>query len=191
MTTFGLKLATAPVQEPVSLTDVKRRLRVTVDDSDADLLDALAECRALCEQECGRAFLTQTWTLYLDGFPGCGEIVLPRPPLQSVTSVKYYDTDGVQQTVSTSDYHVDTGREPGRIWLASGSSWPAVQAGRPSAVEVRYVAGHANPLAVPRNVKSAILMLMWDRFNNPSGGDAGIPPAVRRALDGSEVGYMW
>lgn len=188
---IGLVLTTAPASEPVTRTEAKARLRVTVSDSDTDIDDSITEARALCEQECGRAFLTQTWTLTLDDFPLGYEIRLPRPPLASVTHVKYYDEDGVQQTFSSSNYFVDTGTEPGRIWLSPDATWPTVQYGRPGAVEIRYVAGWASAALVPKTAKSAILAVLWHKFNTPDGGEQGIPPAARRLLNSLEVGEVW
>ncbi len=47
-----------------------------------------------------RALITQTWDMYLDAFPcGNGEIRMPFYPLQSVTAVQYYDTDGILRAI--------------------------------------------------------------------------------------------
>lgn len=187
---FGLKLITAPVQEPVALSDVKARLRITVDDSDDDLTLLLAECRAALEAESGRAFCSQTWSLYLDTFPPDGVIVIPRPPLQSVTWVKYYDTDGVQQTLDSANYYVATGGEPGRVRRGYNIIWPITQYYRPEAVEVRFVAGVSNPANLPPQVRGAILTTVADRFDHPDG-PVSIPPAARRLLDTLDVGQVW
>lgn len=185
----GVKVVTPPADEPVSLAEAKKRLRVTVDAEDDDLTDLVAECREQAEDECGRAFVTQTLDLFLDGFPrGRGAIELPRPPLQSVTTVKYYDAAGELQTLDAAAYHVAAGAEPGRVVpVADGDGWPVTQAGRPQAVEVRYVAGYGLAAAVPRSAKAAVLALVADRHANPDGGDRAIPPAARRVLDALDV----
>ena len=71
----------------------------------------------------GRALVTQTWELVINTFP-THEIKMPLPPLQSVTSVKYDDGEGVEQTLSTSLYTVDTASEPGWIVPPIGTGWP-------------------------------------------------------------------
>lgn len=187
---FGLKLVTAPVQEPVSLSEAKARLRVTVDDSDDDIAALIREARAQCESECGRAFCTQTFSLYLDAWPCDGVITIPRPPLQSVTYVKYYDSTGTQQTLASDQYHVATGGEPGRVVRPYNVVWPTVQYGRPEAIEVKFVAGVANPASLPPAVKAAILVTLSDRADDPSGGTE-IPPAARRLLNTLETGQVW
>jgi hypothetical protein len=52
-------------------------------------------------------------------------------PLQSVTTVKYYDASGVLQTLASTVYQVDTVSQPGRIVLAPTQIWPTVQANAP------------------------------------------------------------
>lgn len=191
MPVTGLKLFTAPASEPLTVTEVKARLRITISDEDTDLAALLAECRELCERECQRAFITQTWVLYLDDFPRGGDrsIRLPMPPLVSVTHVKYHDVDGTQQTYSSASYHVATGADPGRVVPVDGGVWPAVDYGRPEAVEIRFVCGFGAAAAVPAAAKNAILVTMADRRENPQGA-IGIPAAARRALNTLEYGEV-
>jgi uncharacterized phiE125 gp8 family phage protein len=187
---IGVRVTTPPAVEPITLAQAKARLRITIDDEDDDTAAQLFEARAAAEQECGRAFVTQTLTLYLESFPrGRAAIPLPRPPLQSVTWVKYYDGDGVQQTLSGALYHVATGGEPGRIAPVGSAYWPAVQYGRPEAVEIRYVAGYGLAADVPNEAKAAILMILSERRDNPAGGLA-IPPGARRCLDLLDYGEV-
>src|SRR4030067_860491 len=84
------------------------------------------------------ALITQTWELYLDAFPAW-EIRVPKPTLQSITSIVYTDTDGILQTLAGSMYLVDNKSEPGRITPAFGEVWPVTRA-QINAVIVRFVA---------------------------------------------------
>lgn len=199
---FALKLVTAPASEPVTVAEAKARLLITIDDEDTDLAAMVTQSRELCEAGCQRAFVTQTYSLYLDRFPGGCEAVapsdgyeyqryasgreirLPRPPLQSVTWIKYYDAAGVQQTLDPSAYYVATGSEPGRIRPVT--YWPATQV-RPEAVEVRFVAGYGGASAVPAAAKAAILLTVKQLRDAP---DADLPPAARRFLDTLETGEV-
>lgn len=204
----GLKLITPPTAEPVSLADARARLRVVATAEDADLLAMIAEARAMAEGECGRQFLTATYSLVLDGFPTYldqrpasvryGEprrlwdqtIRLPRPPCQSVTWVKYYDPNGVQQTLDPSAYILAASGEPARLVPVPQTYWPGTQYGRPEAVEVRFVAGYGDTAAaVPREAKAAILDILAHRFQKRGDEAAvGIPPTARRLLDQLEYG---
>jgi uncharacterized phiE125 gp8 family phage protein len=186
MKPFGLKLVTAPAAEPVSLAEAKARLRVTIDDEDSDIESLIRQARGLCEEGCHRFFVAQTWTLYLDCWPKpeCDGIRVPRPPLVSVASVKYYDTDAVQQTIDSADYYVGTGSEPGRIVPVAGY-WPAVQLHRPDAIEIQFTAGYGPASAVPPAAKAAILVTVRALRDDPG---AALPPAARTFLNTLEYG---
>jgi hypothetical protein len=160
---MSLRQTAAPTAEPVSLDALKLHLRIDGSDED-DLLTAFtAAARGTCESFQGRAYVAQTWRVTLDRFPGGGEewtadkefvasadpnaagtIRVPRPPLISVTSIAYVDTDGDSQTLDAADYTVDTASEPGRIVPAYGEDWPSTRE-QPGAVTVTFVAGYATP----------------------------------------------
>lgn len=165
-------LITPPTAEPVTLEEVKAHLVVTTDADDTLLLALLTAAREYVESPgLNRALLTQTWEVTLDQFPHVcqqtphGELLLPRPPLQSVTSVKYYDGAGVQQTLPVTDYYVDVTHEPGRIAPTVGLWWPLTLE-RIAAVTVRYVAGWTTVSLVPRRYKQAILFLLAHWYEN-------------------------
>lgn len=191
MERFGLTLITAPVEEPVSLAEAKARLQVTIDDMDTDIDALIRESRGAAESEVGRAFLAQTWAMTLDGFPCGRSIDLPRPPLASVAWVKYYDADGVQQTLDAASYYVATGSEPGRLVLKAGRAWPVAELGRPESVEVRFTAGVSSRSLLSPLVVAAVKLIMSARWENPTGEGVDIPPAARRILNGLETGKVW
>lgn len=90
-----LNLKTAPTVEPISLDEAKLHLKIDGSD-DNTLISALIEtARKLVESETKRGFITQTWQMYLDSVPA--EIRIPKPPLQSIESIKAIS--GVQNTV--------------------------------------------------------------------------------------------
>ncbi len=140
---MALKLITAATVEPVTLAQAKAQLNVDHDD-DNDLIELLISVtREHLDGEAGllqRALVTQTWDLYLDAFP-CGDIRIPLPPLQSVTSVKYDDENGDEQTVDAENYSVDTVNEPGWLRRNHSWSWPTTYCAA-NAVRVRFIAGY-------------------------------------------------
>ncbi len=160
-------LTTAPTVEPVTVTEAKQHLRI--DDSfyeyETDLIAALIQtARELAEQHTRRAFITQTWTINLDGWPAGDEVVLPFSELISVTSVKHYDNDDTESTFT--DYSVDTG-DGGRIVLDSGSTWPTEELRPRSPIAIIFVAGYgAAASAVPKSIKQAILMMVGHLYEN-------------------------
>ena len=143
-----------PASEPVTLAEAKAHCRVEVSDDDAYITALITGVRIVAEQELQRTLITSTYKLILDGFPS-DQIDLPYPVLQSVTSLKYYDEAGVQQTLSAGLYRVDAVGQPGSI--STTDAWPKTQS-RQDAVEVVYVAGWTAAANVPQNIKQWMLM---------------------------------
>lgn len=139
-----LVLVTPPSIEPLTVDEAKDWARITEDAEDGIVGRLVMAARANVEQLTGLALLTQTWDYFLDAFP-C-QIDLPRPPLQTVTYIKYLDTDGALQTLATDQYTIDLKRHPARIVPAYGVSWPGTRE-EPNAVQVRYVAGYGPAVA--------------------------------------------
>lgn len=163
---------TAPTVEPVDAADVRAHTKIDQGAEDPLLEVLIASARALAEAETGRQFVTATWEAIYDGFPCASEIVLPRPPLVSVSSVKYLDTSGTEQTWSTSNYVVEAPSgetaAPGRLRLAYGVSWPTTQCVARS-VRVRYICGYgsaSSPAAVPAGIRHAIMVGVSEAYKN-------------------------
>jgi uncharacterized phiE125 gp8 family phage protein len=166
---MALKIYAAPTEEPVFVDDAtKLHLRAESDIDDDLIALYIQAARIFCEDYHGRKYITQTWDLYLDAFP-CGDIILPYPPLQSVTHVKYKDTAGVLQTWAATNYVVDSISEPGRISLAYGISYPSTL-DEIQSVQIRYVCGYGLASSVPMHAKQAILLKLADLYENR--GDA-------------------
>ena len=144
--------------------DMKKHLRIDEDDEDSLLADYLEAAERQVETELAIGLMEQTLVLRLDWFPA-RRIRLPRPPLSSVTSITYTDTNGTSQTLATDQYTVNTFTTPGEIVEAWGKSWPATR-DVPNAVVVTYVTGYAQPEDVPQMVRNAILLSAGDLYWN-------------------------
>lgn len=189
---YGLKLYTAPAQEPVSLTEAKLHLRVTFTDEDTLISSLIAAARQWIEEQTYRQLVTATWDLVLDEFPsGGGPIRIPRAPLQSVTSITYTDTAGAAQTLSSSLYAVSATRQPGLIRPAYGQVWPEAQ-DKPDAVTVRFVAGYGVANEVPDLLKAGVKLLIgqWYEFREPviPASVSEVPLTVQRIVQSYDLG---
>lgn len=163
---MALKLITAPAAEPVSTSEAKSHLRVDTTADDTYIGTLITVARQNVESHLRRALISQTWEVVLDAFPA-GVIRLPKPPLASVTSIKYTDDEGNESTYSSANYVVDTDTEPGRVVLKSGQTWPAVTLAAVNGVRVRYVAGYgAAGSNVPQAIRQAILLVIGSLYEN-------------------------
>jgi uncharacterized phiE125 gp8 family phage protein len=90
-----------PTEEPVSIEEARAHVNVEADcaDFDTELNGFIAAARGHAEAITGTAIVTQTVVLRAARF--CDLKRLPIAPLQSITSVKYLDSAGVEQTLST------------------------------------------------------------------------------------------
>ncbi|MCK9504702.1 MAG: head-tail connector protein [Porticoccaceae bacterium] len=158
-----VSIVTQPAFEPVTLDEAKAHLRVTHDAED-DLITALiTAAREAAENYTHRALCEKTLEYYCDAFP-C-QIVLPQPPVQSVTSVKYIDRDGIEQTLDAAEYQTHIQNEPALIVEAYGKTWPTTR-DELNAVRVRYVVGYASAADVPGPVKAALLLMIGHLYEN-------------------------
>ena len=160
------KLITPPAIEPLTVEEVQQHLRID-GDAEYDLLAAyIRAAREACEAETWRALITQTWETALPGWPSERRIVLPKPPLQSVTWVKYVTEDGTEHTLDSDLYRVDSFAEPGLVILRRDQSWPGetLDVGLP--VRVRYVAGYGDTAAsVPAGLVQGMKMVIGHWYN--------------------------
>jgi len=142
-------------------------LRVDLTDDDTLITALIKAARVRLEMDAGIALINQTLEMTLDCFPqNGGPIKLKRPPLSSVASIKYIDSDGDEQTWDSSKYRVDTASKPSRITPAADESYPVTQFVT-GAVIIRYVAGYgAASTAVPQDLIQAILMLIGHWYEN-------------------------
>jgi uncharacterized phiE125 gp8 family phage protein len=174
-------LTTAPVLEPFTLAEAKAQIRSVQDKEDATVQSYIKAARAACEEYQFRGLLTQSWTLALSEFVS----VIPLPmaaPLQSVTSVKYYDTNGTQQTLATSVYTVDTRSRPGRLALAAGQTWPAIQSLRKvNRIEIEYIVGWTSSALIPESIRQGMRILIGNMDVDRDGMAVGTEQAMRVA----------
>lgn len=150
---------TQPAEEPVTVAEVKTHLRIDVDTEDALLGAYLTAARVYYEQATWRALVTQTLGVRLSYWPGVDYIPLTRPPLQSVTSIVYTDSDGNDSTFPPSNYNVYANGDTGLIWLKDGLSWPSTTLQPGPSILITYVAGHGDAEDVPELDKQAIRLL--------------------------------
>ena len=198
----GHQLVTAPATEPVSAADVKNQLELDVSDTSKDTqIDLYIEsARQVIEQYTGLAFINQTWRLTLDNWPSvstqwwdgvkdgaiselyitgrAADILLPRYPLSSITSITVDDS-----AITVASYFIiDTDQKPGRLVLKDGSAWPVVDAAA-NGIKVTYVAGFGSSSSdVPATLRLAVIQMAAYMFEHR--GDCNTDDAM--AMSGAK-----
>lgn len=161
----GYTIVTPSSILPVSLEELKLAMSITSDAKDNDLKLCLEAAITLVEKTAWISLINRTMKVIFDQiFPD--EILLPCPPVVSVQSVKYYDTEGVLTTLASTEYMVDTISAPGRIFPAFNKTFPST-ANIQAAVQVEYTAGYgAAASLIPANIKRIIIAIASDMFEH-------------------------
>jgi uncharacterized phiE125 gp8 family phage protein len=173
---WSLELITPPVVATPALTEGQCRAHSRIDPAvpGDDIAVKQLAAIATCEDFTGRQLATATWELWLSTWyePGIyrpsscggpGVIRVPKPPLQSVTSIKYLDEDGVLTTLDAADYVVVAGSGPkaprAEIFPAYGTTWPTSRV-QPGSIQINFDAGYGDDhTTVPAELTQG--MLLW------------------------------
>lgn len=162
-------ILTEPTAEPVTLEEAKEHLIVEHTEDDYLISQMISAARRHAERRCDRVFVRQKWRLYMDN--GFSAFELSPAEVQEVEGIYYLDTDGAEQTLSTSVYTVDIPRQ--EVYLAYNQSWPGTRTVR-NAVWADVWAGYyktdSSPIDqlqyIPEDIKIAILLAVEDMYTN-------------------------
>lgn len=144
-------------------------IRLTATSVEDDLLtDIIDAATGHVEDITRRYLLSQTWDYYLSEWPGCDYIKIPGGNLQSVTSVKWTDSDGTETTLTeNTDYYVETnGTGIGRLVLPYGETWPSGTLYTTHPIVIRFVAGWTAAANIPAKIRNAIKLICADQYVN-------------------------
>ena len=190
------KVTTPPASEPLTLAEAKAHLKVDFTDDDTLITSLIAAARDYAEQLTGRALLTQTITQTLDAFPiitfrnPYGAIRLFKSPLQTLKTVKYYDTDNAltilynntaPPPIIPDTLIVNTIAEPAAIYPAVETTYPDITA-RPDAIELVYVAGWTSASLVPPAIRQAMLLMIGEMYERRENFVKQLPTAAEHLL---------
>lgn len=171
----------------VTSSDFKAHARIYHSEDDAYIATLILSATQVIEHETRRALINRSFTLQLEGFPADGEIILPRSPLSTVSSVTYTDAAGATQTLSASDYNTYSVNGVGRVVLKSTASWPTTQGTGALDVSVTFTAGYgASSASVPAALRHAVLLQATHMYDNRTAVAPAqlyeIPRAVERLI---------
>lgn len=169
-----LTRVTAPVGEAITVGDVKAYLSILDSDAEQDgliemLIGAVTDYLDGPSGILGRVICEQVWTLELASWP-VGGLALPIEPLSTV-AINYVDAEGDSQTLDAEAYDLEglgglgeSSARPALSW-AEGVVLPELgPALYPVSIALTGGAGTAS--AVPRGLRTAMIMLAGHWFDN-------------------------
>jgi uncharacterized phiE125 gp8 family phage protein len=177
-----LMLMSGPAAEPVSVEEARAHLRIDTTNEETLLAAFIVAARIALEAQTRRVFVTQSWRLILDGWPGTS-VTLPLAPVSAVTAITMNDEEA-PRSVAASHYETVLAGNTPRI--AALTPWPHPSR-RIGGIHIDFTAGYGAPDAVPQPLKQAILMLTahWYENREPVGlGEANndLPLSVAQLI---------
>lgn len=177
------------VVEPVTTQDVIDQGRRPAGQELTLITRYIKAARVACENYLNLTISPKTLEVVLPSFAGF-DGVIPLGPVQSIVSLKYIDTNGVEQTFSSASYSLDQYSQPNMLRLGYGLTWPSLRT-QYDAVKLRYIAGYAfnesPPKPVPPTVVQAMLLTVDHFMENRTAVDIDtlrpLPLGVKYLLD--------
>lgn len=169
---MGLTVTSSTAVPSAMLTMAKAHMRVAGSTDDTLITTYLDAAINDAETYTGVAVLNKVYKYTLPDFPPSVEIVLPRSPVSAVASVKYYDTDGVLQTLSTDYYSVNLNDQMrATVTLNGDYDWPDVDEDNREGVEIAFTAGHGTDYTLaPPMLTVGIFLYAGHIYDNRDGG---------------------
>lgn len=173
MKLYAPVLIAQPTLKPVTRTEVKAALDIGYTDKDTLIDGLIAAATAHFQNTLEMPLCEQSWSQSFEEI--CGTLYLEKTPVISVTSVKYIDGAGDEQTVDTADYSLVVDETSTSIKFRSGYTAPTLSSEIIPGVAVIYKSGYANAgsdpnftSTVPDDIKQAMFLLIRQWFDNPS-----------------------
>jgi len=161
---------TGTVTELITTAQAKAHLRVDISDDDTLIDTLVTAARMHVEMHTGRSFAQHTYRADIPNFNDA--IVLPHRPIQSITSIQYYNTDSPEAltTLAANVYNLNSET----IYRNYGMDWPTAWAIRPDAISITYATGYldnASPRAAtfPEAIRQAVYLIVGDLYENREG----------------------
>ncbi len=158
------EVTVGPTSEPLTLNEAKKQLEISESDDahDEALRVAIQEAREQWEADTDSVTCFQTFRIKTEA--SIDRMILPRRPVVSITSIKYYNEANTQTTLPTTIYNFDTAKA--QIRLQYLQVLPSVL-DRWDSWEIIYKSGYSQDgTLVPAIAKRAMLLLVGHYFEN-------------------------
>jgi uncharacterized phiE125 gp8 family phage protein len=148
-------LVSSEADLPLDLNFLRDYLKID-NTSEDDLLTAFLQTATKCfEDITNRTVITKTYKVLLDCWFYCFEI--KKSVLQEILSVTYFDADGVEQTVDSSDYYVTESATYSKLVFIDGFEFPALR-GRLQDITINFKVGYGDDAcSIPNDIKTALM----------------------------------
>ncbi|MFA6308624.1 MAG: head-tail connector protein [Clostridia bacterium] len=195
MKDYTLNLITAPLVEPISLTEASLFLRIDEGFTEDDdyIQGLITTARQFCEDFQNRAYITQTWEMSLNDFSysisdkACDYyekslIEIPKGSLQKVNTFTYKDANGIVNDLTEDiDFVLSTRGILGRICPPFGCVFPCEVLYPLDPIIINFTCGYGDVAdSVPLKIKQAIYLMVSHWYDNRSviSDRGGVPSEI-------------
>lgn len=168
-----IEIVTPPAAEPLTLSEVKAHCRVEHNDDDTLIARLIQTAVDFTDVNgiLGKAMISQTWGEWIA--PNPSTVLLSLGEVQSVSAIKFYDTDNALQTATLSDFFVLGTKGRTIIRPKPSKAWPTTF-DRDDAIKIEYVIGFGgSPSDVPQTVRHALMVLTAHWYENRENSITG------------------
>lgn len=157
-----LRQVTGPVSFAITLTEAKAHGIIETTDDDAIVQEYLEAASRTVGEMAGRVLTEETWSV---SFPTgqVEDVILPKNPVQSITSITYYDADDAEQSATVADFYLIKDDDRALVRPKAGKSWPSANQHRDDAITITFVAGYSE---CPKTLKVAVMAMVKHLYEN-------------------------
>lgn len=179
---WHVSIVTPPAIEPITLDQALEHCHANSGIEDDWFRDAITAARQEAEIYQRRAYIEQTIQLSFDTWPEL-PIYLPRAPAIEVSSVKLYDLEDTETSITTTNFLIDYSTSPARLTTIHGYEWPGVSLRDINSIQIQYTAGYGTAATdVPPKIRNAILFYIGYMYENRAAEIERVPPQFYHML---------
>lgn len=179
------------VDDIITAADAKKHVKVDLPDDDDLIQMYIKAARQVCEEFIDGALVPKTIDEQLQAWPTASDraIRLSKGPIIQVDTIKYYDTDGNEQTIASTDsdfgdkFIVETIANYPAIVPKASFQFPDLETGRLYPITIRYQSGYNSTDLVPQPIKQAMLLLIGKFYENRVDSVQKLPTAAEYLLN--------
>lgn len=173
---YLIEIISNGLDELITVEDVERQIRFSLANQSEHIVQLIQAVRENGETITNRALKPSQRVLTLNEFPGGrGLIEIPNPPLRSIESIVYLDSDGVEQTLDPALYKIFyknnvKPEQPSYVAPIYGTSWPTALYDVDS-ITINYTCGYGlvltETIELPKAIKQWMLINIANLFDHP------------------------
>lgn len=177
-----------PDELPVSIGDTKAQLRVFHDDDDpmiAGLIGSAVDHLDGYAGVLGRCIVNQEWRQDFKDWDW--RFRLPFPNVSAAT-ITYRDADNAEQTVAADQFEIVEGSRGAEIVFKDTFQEPSTYDDVVAPISVTFTAGYGGAVAVPHDIKVAIMFMVQMDYDQPDPQKA---QATQMAINAKIEKHRW